>query len=694
MTEQTEKPNKSVLQRPGWTLGQLQQYIQIKTGNNKVRVLQGKQPASHGPSESVQLDMTDPMAPIAATHEALHLRHSDWKPIESLKTAAERIILNAIEDARIERLAARTEPGVRPQLQEALDLYWPVIREEDGIIQAIKVIYMAAAGYTFPRNEMKPAAKKVLERFERSGVIPQIRKAQSEADLVPLVPIILKMFEFPPRGPMPERPQPAPSKNKGQGDEKDDLLGMSGEAKVGDDDNDAGGNDPYDDAEGGEGDEDGEGEGEGEEGEGEGEEGEGEGRGNVRKARTYDVDEEGNRAEVQKRLGEKPKAAKPMKGRVDGFDRAKGGPSVNRLIEQGDRAAKRLEQIERKIAYNPVMSEGMGGGSGAAVSSSGPVEMAKKGSGEGLPKEISERITGFDEDEKAQYGNIDLSSLLDRDPLSKGGTGYQNLSRYHVQDWRKARNEGFAKEAVGVTVAYSGVTNYLAQQIKVFMQSKGRNSPRRYEHWGKVDPKRISALASGRIDVFKKNIAPSDKSPAVLLTTDTSGSMGGGLGNGLEHVRNTAAYHAMSATLVMGDALNRLRIPFECHTFDSYGGMVKPFVKPWDEDTQGAISNIASHGGGGTQATHALAMAYARILTRPEPRKIIIQVTDGGVPDDTRKMAEFIQRKGVIVIGIGIGMRGVMDRYYPHYVEVDNAHDLPAAFARLLRELLPSGDWR
>ncbi|MCL4368211.1 MAG: VWA domain-containing protein [Actinobacteria bacterium] len=105
------------------------------------------------------------------------------------------------------------------------------------------------------------------------------------------------------------------------------------------------------------------------------------------------------------------------------------------------------------------------------------------------------------------------------------------------------------------------------------------------------------------------------------------------------------------------------------------------------------MSNTWAHPGLATYAAEALAIGWARIMYRSEPRKVLIMVTDGQVAQNTTHLVRAIEKQGTLVIGVGIGVD--VRKTFPHAVQIDNAADLPNRFARLMKQFLPAdGKWR
>lgn len=106
------------------------------------------------------------------------------------------------------------------------------------------------------------------------------------------------------------------------------------------------------------------------------------------------------------------------------------------------------------------------------------------------------------------------------------------------------------------------------------------------------------------------------------------------------------------------------------------------------------ISGIANNLDG-----EAVLWQCQRLARRPEPRKILVVISDG-LPNGTnrridgeRHLADAVRRaltSGIEVYAIGIGTDHVRD-YYPHWRVCKQLHELPAALASILSESVVGG---
>lgn len=715
MTVRTPKPKpewKAPVRKHDWAQyrfdrSQLIQYMQIFTDKSDITVVDGASPSTHMTTNVVTLPVGSDNAQDVAAHEALHIVDTDNEAYYTLWSPMEKYILNVLDDARMERRAIHDRPGLKVQFQDnVVDVYMPLVLEDVWQIQAIKGIYILYGGYEFPRHLFKPKAKKTLLKFEKE-ILPDLRAgATTTSDLLPFVPRVLALFDEEITQP---KPKPQPEPEEGQDD---------------------------DEPEGGEGCDWGEPSDEGEDGDDPGEDGTGEaedlGDGpkvvNPKtgkpmrhtddedcaacneldrqeregfKPRTYDADkvrnesesirkmlDQGNDAEGDEDGGDddEPDHPAPEVAPQEGFDTVTGGPTVNRLMQRARSLQKRMAQMDREVKHGPKQDPNY----------VPPASMAAgkkdRKSLDAVNADVPEELKGLVDLDKA----LDTSGRFMFNPAdayaknTRGGVGYYGTRCYIMDARREAvRNSPAGDAAEGSEARLRSTVNYLARQMEVLLNSMEQKGNKDRMRAGKIEAPRAYQMGGGRFDVYLDPPNPSKVRPIVVLTTDMSGSMGG---IGSYNVEPMApAFHAMEATILLASALRRLGVPVEIHGFSSqHLYVLKTFSQPIDKNTIRAMSNLVALGMGGTPAAEALSFAWARAQTRPEERRIVIQVTDGAVPRNAQQMVKAIEKDGGLAIGVGIGSVNV-ESTFSEYITVQNASELPNRFARLLKALVARG---
>lgn len=685
-----------------FTREQLAQYAAAFTGKDGISVLDGYGGSTHLPTLNVRIAVGAGNAQDLMAHEATHINETDDSAFGALSTNVERKILNLLEDARMERKSFHENPGLRVQYQvNIVDEIMPMVLEEAWMAQAVKSIYLLTTPYTFPRDEFRPKAKAFMRKYEASGIIADARFAKTTLDLLPLVPRVLALFD---EQVAPSKPQdaddegqPTASQNEGQPigpevrDRNGDIIphrnGDDGECPAcnaidaaeraavrGDTSYERGeasynGDASYEDGSAGYDDDSGE-----------------EVESAARSPREYDVDKARHEAEAARKEGATAKSAKPTKV-VGGRDRATGGPTVNRLVQQSKRLVRDLERLDNKARDRSLARART-----ERFDTPPRDQQADKGNDKIIAGDIPETAKPMADLDKFfagrrsprdRYVSLDLKSLFS--PEASGALGYGGTAMRLV-DSRECASSIVGDTAESVDAQLRAVVNFLSRQMTVFLQTESREGLRDYERTGRLDAPRAYQMGGARFDVYKNPPNPTNIRPVVVLTTDMSGSMGG-------YGSNTPSFHAMASTILLAQSLRRLGVPFETHGFSSADLFIlKTFDQPVRKRTVRAFSNLMSQGGGGTPAAESLAFAWARARTRPEERRIVIQVTDGSVPDNAKRMVTAIQKDGGIVIGVGIGGVNIGDTF-THAIRVDQAHELPNRFARLLKKLVLSGEF-
>lgn len=714
-------------------LAQLRQYLQIRTGHDDVTVVASQEPAStHLPTKIVTLDPDDPMAAVSATHEGLHITETETMegPGHTFRrylSQPERIVLNVLEDGRIERLGIRQDPGLRVQFQEDIDTLWPLILREEWTAQALKGMYMLVGGYRFDEHALKPRARRVLGKFR--PFVVQARRAKTTSDLIPLLKPIIALFdeELPRQArPQPTPPEPEEAQLEGvgeRGDGEDDDFGVpTGRGDDGDDerdvDDDATGKSSVQSS--------GQSSGQAEQGKS-GDDASDDGEDNdecdgecpacksqkdgqresdsdadgyaERDAVEYDADEVSAELEAAEKMGEGPgddderrHGGRPV--RVRGRDKVTGGPTVNQLVQRAKAIRRKIDRIEQGQAEERRRRAEAEAEEYVSTDAPTAPSPASAGSPRKLPesmRELADLKQAWEQAQKTwQDGavvKIDYAALkADR---SVGGLGYRGQGLFQVRNWRKMTRNQAAARVEAIEAAYRPTCNYLSRVLRTLMQTADRRGLRDHERTGLLDRRRAYQLGAAKLDVFRQAPNPRDGRPIVLLTTDCSGSMEGG--GAMRH--DTKAFHAMAATLVLAGSLHRLGIPFETHAFDVAVYVTKMFEDRYDSSVVRAMANTWAHAGGSTYAAEALAVAWGRIMYHSEPRKVIIMVTDGQVAQNTAELVKAIERQGTLVIGVGVGVD--VHSTFPHAITIENAADLPNRFAILMKQFLPAdGKWR
>lgn len=183
---------------------------------------------------------------------------------------------------------------------------------------------------------------------------------------------------------------------------------------------------------------------------------------------------------------------------------------------------------------------------------------------------------------------------------------------------------------------------------------------------GQVNP---GALHRHTFDdgVFRRRSEREGIETAVSILIDCSGST----------TSDNLLGKELSAAQTIAMALESARVTWRC---DAFSQSVRQ-VCDWGDGLRKLSARApAVSDRGTTDDIQALNMSASRLLGRPEQRKVILILTDG-VGDygfaETRKAVERIERNGITVIGIGIGVD--VSEAYRQFVNVTDTKALAEA---------------
>jgi Mg-chelatase subunit ChlD len=233
----------------------------------------------------------------------------------------------------------------------------------------------------------------------------------------------------------------------------------------------------------------------------------------------------------------------------------------------------------------------------------------------------------------------DLGSIL-RETVAKacGGQGVhlhvavptgkkmESLSRRELENARKA-------------------TTALRTRLQAMMQSV-RSVRNHCGYTGALDTGKLHALTLGSARVFLRRKERAGVNTAVHILLDSSGSMSG--------IRMELANQACFA---VASALHGIRgVSLAVTAFPGTGARDGQTVAPVLRPNQAMHTLFGIRAAGGTPMDAALWWVLRQLYVLPEPRKLILLITDG-VPDDppaTQKAMRVMQEFGMEIYGIGI----------------------------------------
>lgn len=220
----------------------------------------------------------------------------------------------------------------------------------------------------------------------------------------------------------------------------------------------------------------------------------------------------------------------------------------------------------------------------------------------------------------------------------------------------------------------SGVTNALANRL-VRLMAKARSSRRVTGTRGRLHVSRVHRLFVGSERIYRRQHVGDVPQSCVSIVTDLSGSMCG-----------SGERTASVVLIALAEALTKARIAFEATAFGDDFWVAKGFDDPYSSCRPyfGGLDQAVS---GTTPLGESMHEAAMRLVRRPEPRKIMICLTDG-LPDNPGLVSDVDQKlraTGADVLGIGIGSHAV-SHVFARSVVVNDLSDLGP---QLLNELTP-----
>lgn len=203
----------------------------------------------------------------------------------------------------------------------------------------------------------------------------------------------------------------------------------------------------------------------------------------------------------------------------------------------------------------------------------------------------------------------------------------------------------------------------------------------------------------------------------VSLTVDKSGSMGG-CGRG-GYGGEPKERLAMKCSDILGQALDGVQVPFEltCWTtqptdffhkvpasesklYTRFSALQLYVLKTFNDSWKEKRSNLSALRASGCNLDgESIWIAAARLIARPEKRKVLFVLSDGmpsgegydntdAVIKHLHQTVARIRAAGVELYAVGISAPEVEQFYKPNFVNVNNAKDLPPVMIQHLKTVL------
>ncbi len=290
------------------------------------------------------------------------------------------------------------------------------------------------------------------------------------------------------------------------------------------------------------------------------------------------------------------------------------------------------------------------------------------GSKRPTPEEIEEMLNT-----KTGYG--DLSALIQSE-LKTMADSYTSGDKLNIPMLPIIGSMGASNVKLDEVGALSASSRMRAKLLGMLQAVKRK--PLSYGLSGKkLVSSRLSRIAIGDPRIFSKKIDKVGVNTAVMVLLDLSGSMHD------KYVVSNAAAFALHTTLfgIHGVAVCSMEFSGKKHQPD-----VNVLVE-FDRKPQSGNFNHFPYDG--TPTHSAIWAARVMLLQRPEPRKIMLILTDG-CPDkgaDTSAATKRAMKDGIEMAAIGI-MDNRVQHYWTNHKIINAIEELPAAMFGIMEGLL------
>ena len=323
-----------------------------------------------------------------------------------------------------------------------------------------------------------------------------------------------------------------------------------------------------------------------------------------------------------------------------------------------------------------------------------------EGDGSGEAKDGTGKSEESDKDGEAKVGEVSYEDLMGHKHKAGGVSEFQSKIKYDHKGRRdyipwakmlvqKARDlESPCRSNKSHIEGYYTGGRSLAATARRLFQSVTQSRKSHNHLRGRLDKRDLYRIPSGAKDVFtRKEQAPDPKGTAIFLLTDASGSMEG-----------HKFYITAASVALLNDACSPLGIPMKIAAFTEEEPHAKHFiVKEYGEKRSAELiiddyvrinPHLYQNADG-----ESILWAAKDLMTRPEPRKILIVLSDGCPAADnggdcytyTKDVIEHVNKwAGLELYGIGI-MDDTVKELYPECEVLDNPKRLEACLLNLIK---------
>ncbi len=243
-----------------------------------------------------------------------------------------------------------------------------------------------------------------------------------------------------------------------------------------------------------------------------------------------------------------------------------------------------------------------------------------------------------------------------------------------------------------------GITSALGASLRALVIAKDRRRTSYSREDGEFDMSNVVGLALRATDVYSRTTVHKGENAAILVALDISDSMRN-KDHGRRQRRIDLGIQALVALAEALSASRRVSTAYEAYTTDTEIGEPRVHsLKTFRESIVAARANIGNLIRdirisqvvmGGTPTGEMMIDAWERLRLRPEPRRILMILTDGE-PNDTdlaNRAGRTIKAEGGIVVGIAVS--GTSPKFdLDHWVMVPEIEELPERVMSAIRHLI------
>lgn len=281
-----------------------------------------------------------------------------------------------------------------------------------------------------------------------------------------------------------------------------------------------------------------------------------------------------------------------------------------------------------------------------------------------------EKILNADEDDLEELSPEDAF----QDSLQEDSEGF--LSHFPVEAV-VAQQARYRVDAEKVLLS----TNSLKTKMKRLFESKAQTKVEAAKRGKRLLSNKLVTVRMGNRKVYEKTTSQDGDNTVFSILMDASGSMAG-----REMEITCESGFALSKALEAIPGVENEVSLFGYHYDDNYRSL-NTVIKQFGQKAK--PENFGFDAPGGTPLSESMLTCGQRLMSRPEPRKILIVLTDGqpDCSDGTRYAVEELEENGIELIGIGIQSISVK-RFFKNHEVINDVSELPNVMFNVAKEAL------